>query len=87
MMFRVMSKKRNNLLKRANETICPSIAWKMRFLPLVIDSGYMLYHLQGSKLRGAEGQNAPELSPNGPRLLNLGAKSCYPIQPDICFEA
>ena len=42
---------------------------------------------QGSKLRGAEGQNAPELSPNAPRLLNLGAKSCYPIQPDICFEA
>ena len=43
--------------------------------------------VQGSKLRGAEGQNAPELSPNAPRLLNLGAKSCYPIQPDICFEA
>ena len=42
---------------------------------------------QGSKLRGAEGQNAPELSPNAPRLLNLGAKFCYPIQPDICFEA
>ena len=43
--------------------------------------------LQGSKLRGAEGQNAPKLSPNAPRLLNLGAKFCYPIQPDICFEA
>ena len=42
---------------------------------------------QGSKLRGAEGQNAPKLSPNAPRLLNLGAKFCYPIQPDICFEA
>ena len=41
---------------------------------------------QGSKLRGAEGQNAPKLSPNAPRLLNLGAKFCYPIQPDICFE-
>ena len=45
------------------------------------------YILQGSKLRGAEGQNAPKLSPNAPRLLNLGAKFCYPIQPDICFEA
>ena len=43
--------------------------------------------IQGSKLRGAEGQNAPKLSPNAPRLLNLGAKFCYPIQPDICFEA
>ena len=43
--------------------------------------------LQGSKLRGAEGQNAPKVSPNAPRLLNLGAKFCYPIQPDICFEA
>ena len=43
--------------------------------------------MQGSKLRGAEGQNAPKLSPNAPRLLNLGAKFCYPIQPDICFEA
>ena len=43
--------------------------------------------LQGSKLRGAEGQNAPKLIPNAPRLLNLGAKFCYPIQPDICFEA
>ena len=42
---------------------------------------------QGSKLRGAEGQNAPKLSPNAPRLLNLGAKFCYPIQPDMCFEA
>ena len=42
---------------------------------------------QGSKLRGAEGQNAPKLSPNAPRLLNLGAKFCYLIQPDICFEA
>ena len=42
---------------------------------------------QGSKLRGAEGQNAPKLSANAPRLLNLGAKFCYPIQPDICFEA
>ena len=42
---------------------------------------------QGSKLRGAEGQNAPKLSPNAPRLLNLGAKFCYPIQPDIWFEA
>ena len=42
---------------------------------------------QGSKLRGAEGQNAPKLIPNAPRLLNLGAKFCYPIQPDICFEA
>ena len=42
---------------------------------------------QGSKLRGAEGQNAPKLSPNAPRLLNLGAKFSYPIQPDICFEA
>ena len=42
---------------------------------------------QGSKLRGAEGQNAPKLSPNAPGLLNLGAKFCYPIQPDICFEA
>ena len=42
---------------------------------------------QGSKLRGAEGQNAPKLSPNAPRLLNLGAKFCCPIQPDICFEA
>ena len=42
--------------------------------------------IQGSKLRGAEGQNAPKLSPNAPRLLNLGAKFCYPIQPDICFE-
>ena len=55
-----------------------------------------LYHLQngsgviitqGSKLRGAEGQNAPKLSPNAPRLMNIGAKFCYPIQPDICFEA
>ena len=45
------------------------------------------YRLQGSKLRGAEGQNAPKLIPNAPRLLNLGAKFCYPIQPDICFEA
>ena len=45
------------------------------------------YQIQGSKLRGAEGQNAPKLSPNAPRLLNLGAKFCYPIQPDICFEA
>ena len=43
--------------------------------------------IQGSKLRGAEVQNAPKLSPNAPRLLNLGAKFCYPIQPDICFEA
>ena len=43
--------------------------------------------LQGSKLRGAEGQNAPKLSLNAPRLSNLGAKFCYPIQPDICFEA
>ena len=42
---------------------------------------------QGSKLRGAEGQNAPKLIPNAPRLLNLGAKFCYPIQPVICFEA
>ena len=42
---------------------------------------------QGSKLRGAEGQNAPKLSPNAPRLLNLGAKFCYPIQTDIWFEA
>ena len=42
---------------------------------------------QGLKLRGAEGQNAPKLIPNAPRLLNLGAKFCYPIQPDICFEA
>ena len=42
---------------------------------------------QGSKLRGAEGQNSPKLSPNAPRLLNLGAKFCYPIQPDIWFEA
>ena len=42
---------------------------------------------QGSKLRGAEEQNAPKLSPNAPRLLNLGAKFCYPIQPDIWFEA
>ena len=42
---------------------------------------------QGSKLRGAEGQNAPKLSPNAPGLLNPGAKFCYPIQPDICFEA
>ena len=46
-----------------------------------------IYIYQGSKLRGAEGQNAPRLSPNAPRLLNLGAKFCYPIQPDICFEA
>ena len=46
-----------------------------------------IMHLQGSKLRGAEGQNAPKLSQNAPRLLNLGAKFCYPIQPDICFEA
>ena len=58
----------------------------------VLDSSLILYTerfriLQGSKLRGAEGQNAPELSPNAPRLLNLGAKFCYPIQPDICFEA
>ena len=44
-------------------------------------------YFQGSKLRGAEGQNAPKLSPNAPRLLNLGAKFCYPIQPDIWFEA
>ena len=42
---------------------------------------------QGSKLRGAQGQNAPKLSPNAPRLLNLGAKFCYPIQPDLWFEA
>ena len=42
---------------------------------------------QGSKLRGAEGQNAPKLSPNAPRLLNLGAKFCYPIQTDTCFVA
>ena len=48
-------------------------------------SGY-INNTQGSKLRGAEGQNAPKLSPNAPRLLNLGAKFCYPIQPDICFE-
>ena len=41
---------------------------------------------QGSKLRGPEGQNAPKLSPNAPRLLNLGANFSYPIQPDICFE-
>ena len=45
------------------------------------------YGIQGSKLRGAEGQNAPKLSPNAPRLLNLGAKFCYPIQADIWFEA
>ena len=43
--------------------------------------------MQGSKLRGAEGQNAPKLSPNAPGLLNLAAKFCYPIQPDISFEA
>ena len=43
--------------------------------------------LQGSKLRGAKGQNAPKLSPNAPSLWNLGAKFCFPIQPDICFEA
>ena len=42
---------------------------------------------QGSKLRGAKGQNAPKLSPNAPSLWNLGAKFCFPIQPDICFEA
>ena len=47
----------------------------------------LVISVQGSKLRGAEGQNAPKLSPNAPRLLNLGAKFCYPIQPDICFEA
>ena len=52
-----------------------------------IDTWISMYMYQGSKLRGAEGQNAPKLSPNAPRLLNLGAKFCYPIQPDICFEA
>ena len=56
----------------------PSFAW-IRGISQIPD--------QGSKLRGAEGQNAPKLSPNAPRLLNLGAKFCYPIQPDICFEA
>ena len=54
----------------------------------LLSTGYLGTNLsQGSKLRGAEGQNAPKLSPNAPRLLNLGAKFCYPIQPDICFEA
>ena len=47
----------------------------------------LIIPIQGSKLRGAEGQNAPKLSPNAPRLLNLGAKFCYPIQADIWFEA
>ena len=31
---------------------------------------------QGSKLRGAEGQNAPWLTLNAPRLLSVGAKFC-----------
>ena len=47
---------------------------------------WLLYH-PGFEIKGAEGQNAPNLIPNAPRLLNLGAKFCYPIQPDICFEA
>ena len=58
----------------------------MLFVVMVCDIN-MVCMVQGSKLRGAEGQNAPKLSPNAPRLLNLGAKFCYPIQPDICFEA
>ena len=31
---------------------------------------------QGSKLRGVEGQNAPQLPHNAPRLLSVGAKFC-----------
>ena len=61
----------------------------VQYIPTKFDQGRFVpmdVH-QGSKLRGAEGQNAPKLSPNAPRLLNLGAKFCYPIQPDICFEA
>ena len=45
---------------------------------------------QGSKLKGAEGQNTPWLTLNGPRLLRAGAKFCslftirYVIQFVIC---
>ena len=41
----------------------------------------------GFEIKGSREENAPKLSPNAPRLLNLGAKFCYPIQPDICIEA
>ena len=32
--------------------------------------------VQGSKLRGSEGQNAPQLTLKAPRLLSVGAKFC-----------
>ena len=32
--------------------------------------------VQGSKLRGAEGQNAPQLTLKAPRSLSVGAKFC-----------
>ena len=49
------------------------------FLVISLIMVVLYIYIQGSKLRGAEGQNAPKLSPNAPRLLNLGAKFCYPI--------
>ena len=69
--------------------VCPADSWPPgpAIEPSTISSPVSGACVQGSKLRGAEGQNAPKLSPNAPRLLNLGAKFCYPIQPDICFEA
>ena len=64
--------------------LCGYLPYTVVSCRVLIKKGWLT---QGSKLRGAEGQNAPKLSPNAPRLLNLGAKFCYPIQADIWFEA
>ena len=72
---------------RCDFTKVPHHAFVLYIRLSFTDLHFFFLYTQGSKLRGAEGQNAPKLSPNAPRLLNLGAKFCYPIQPDICFEA